>query len=252
MSLSVLDWSFLEASRIFVAFSDTGEYLERCDVAISSCGLPVEELNWGYLKPPYEDLGSTASAVRSYFEKTRLPYRLAFRAGDVDPAPLESLGWRLTSEPTPGMTCALPASAPAAPPSLAVREVCAADELVGFREAAFRGFGFPVAAAHIFLGERLLGLPHVRLFAGSVGDAVVSTSLLVATGPVAGIYFVATLEEHRGRGYGEALTWTAMAAGREHGCVVASLQASDLGRPVYERMGFEHVLDYAHLHPPED
>ena len=25
--------------------SDTGEYLERRDVAIASCGLPVEELN---------------------------------------------------------------------------------------------------------------------------------------------------------------------------------------------------------------
>jgi hypothetical protein len=61
---------------------------------------------------------------------------------------------------------------------------------------------------------------------------------------------VATLEEHRGNGYGEALTWAAVEGGREFGCRLASLQASKLGQPVYARMGFAHVLDYQSLLPP--
>jgi GNAT superfamily N-acetyltransferase len=75
--------------------------------------------------------------------------------------------------------------------------------------------------------------------------------VLAATGSVGGIHWVATLEGRRGRGHGEALTWAAVAGGREAGCRVASLQASKLDRPVYARMGFAHVLDYEHLLPLE-
>jgi hypothetical protein len=68
---------------------------------------------------------------------------------------------------------------------------------------------------------------------------------------VGGIYRVATVEARRGRGYGEALAWAAVAGGSRAGCRVASLQASQLGRPAHARMGFAHVLDYEQLLPPE-
>ena len=75
----------------------------------------------------------------------------------------------------------------------------------------------------------------------------VCTSALVRNADVAGIYFVATLEDFRGRG--AAVTWEAARDGIEHGCRFASLQASELGRPVYERMGFDtplHDSTFAH------
>jgi hypothetical protein len=55
----------------------------------------------------------------------------------------------------------------------------------------------------------------------------------------------------RRRGYGEALTWAAVAGGQRAGCTIASLQASALGKPVYARMGFSDVLGYEHLLPRE-
>ena len=58
---------------------------------------------------------------------------------------------------------------------------------------------------------------------------------------------MATLEARRGRGLGEAITWEAVKAGIAAGCELASLQASALGRPVYERMGFETPLHYVHF-----
>jgi GNAT superfamily N-acetyltransferase len=91
----------------------------------------------------------------------------------------------------------------------------------------------------------------VRLYAGRVDGELVATSMLVVTGAVGGIYWVATDEAHRGRGYGEALTWAAVAGGRDAGCRIASLQASKMGRPVYARMGFAHVLDYEQMLAPE-
>jgi GNAT superfamily N-acetyltransferase len=147
------------------------------------------------------------------------------------------------------MTLALPAAIPPPPPALAIREVRTAAEVAAYGEAAFLGFGYPVGAAGLFLNEHLLELPHVRLYAGVVDGAVVATSMLVATGSIAGIYWVATRAEQRGRGYGEALTWAAVAGGGESGCRVACLQASKAGFPVYARMGFAHVFDYEHLHP---
>jgi hypothetical protein len=149
------------------------------------------------------------------------------------------------------MTLALPATRPAAPPGLEIEPVRTSEQLVAFREAAFRGFGYPVGAAHIFLSERVLELPQVRMYSGLLDGATISTAMLIATGSVAGIYFVATLEPHRGLGHGEALTWAAAQGGREFGCRIASLQASKLGRPVYARMGFAHVYHHAALLPPE-
>ena len=251
-SLAALDANFLDSNRVFVSGSDTGEYIERKDVAIVCCGLPAQSLNFGFLKPPYDDLAATADAVRAYFGARKLPHQLSFRDEKRAPArQLEARGWRRRADPSPRMTLPLPSAAPKPPAGLEIEQVRTAERLVAFRETAFRGFGYPVAAARLFLNERLLALPNARLYAGLADGAVVATSILFTTGDVAGIYWVATLEEARGRGYGAALTWAAVAGGQRAGCRVASLQASQLGRPVYARMGFAHVLDYEHPLPPE-
>ncbi len=57
---------------------------------------------------------------------------------------------------------------------------------------------------------------------------------------------VATIEAARGRGYGTAMTWAAIADAAP-GVEIAVLQASALGRPVYERMGFRMVVEYDEL-----
>lgn len=245
-----LDHNYTEANRILVAFTKHGEYRERRGAAIVSSGLPVEHLNWGLLRPPFEDVVETAAAVRACFAP-RLPHRLVFRA-EYLPAlrVLESAGWRHRAEPTPALTLAAPASIPPPPRGLTIHAVRTPAELASYREAAFLGFGYPATAAGLFLHEHLLELSHVRLYAGVVGGAVVATSMLVATGAIAGVYWVATLEDQRRRGYGEALTWAAVSAGkRDFGCRISCLHASNAGLPVYARMGFAHTFDYEHLHP---
>jgi hypothetical protein len=87
-------------------------------------------------------------------------------------------------------------------------------------------------------------MPNVKLYLGLVGEEPACTSALCASGPVAGIYWVSTLPGLRGRGLGEAVTWSAVRGGMELGCRFASLQASDMGQPVYERMGFTTPLHY--------
>ena len=64
-------------------------------------------------------------------------------------------------------------------------------------------------------------------------------------GDTAGIYWVATAEQHRGRGFGVVITRSAVDEAARRGCCMVGLQASPLGKPVYERMGFGVVSEYA-------
>ncbi len=59
-----------------------------------------------------------------------------------------------------------------------------------------------------------------------------------------GLYYVATPVEHRGRGAGAAVSAWVTNTLVDHGVTSVSLQASLLGLPVYERLGFEIVDAY--------
>jgi predicted GNAT family acetyltransferase len=88
----------------------------------------------------------------------------------------------------------------------------------------------------------------VELYLGEAGGRAVAASTLVQTGSTAGIYNVATVNAFRRRGIGEAMTWHCVSYGLDSGCSLAVLQASSMGRPVYERMGFRTVAPYRTFH----
>src|SRR3954452_13564121 len=54
----------------------------------------------------------------------------------------------------------------------------------------------------------------------------------------AGVFFVATLPEARGRGLAGGLLAAAMVEARDRGCDISRLQATRMGEPVYARLGY--------------
>ena len=64
------------------------------------------------------------------------------------------------------------------------------------------------------------------------------------TGRTIGVYAIATIPAARQNGYGAAMTARVVADGSGAGCDVAVLQASELGRPIYERLGFRVAVLY--------
>ena len=56
---------------------------------------------------------------------------------------------------------------------------------------------------------------------------------------MAGIYFVATLPESRGKGFATQLVQTALVDARKLEYGVAILQSSAMGKSVYQRIGFQ-------------
>jgi GNAT superfamily N-acetyltransferase len=85
---------------------------------------------------------------------------------------------------------------------------------------------------------------------GRVDGAVVATSRVSLGAGVAGLYAISTLADHRGRGYGRALTIAALRAAASIGHRIGVLQASDLGYGVYTRLGFRDLFTYdVWVHP---
>lgn len=107
----------------------------------------------------------------------------------------------------------------------------------------------PAARHHAALLEAipptLASEPIPLRYLGLLDGRPVATSRIAIDGGVAGLYAVATLPNVRGRGIGRALTIAALQAGRALGYRIAVLQASDDGLPVYRRIGFRTIFDYA-------
>ena len=107
----------------------------------------------------------------------------------------------------------------------------------------------PVELAAVLITEDTLALDGFTGFLATVDGAPAATSGLVLTEDVAGIYNVATLPDHRGKGLGAAITWAAAHAGAEAGRTEAILQSSKEGEPVYRRMGFDVLDRYRQFEP---
>ena len=70
----------------------------------------------------------------------------------------------------------------------------------------------------------------------------VACSLLHPGDGVAGIYQVGTIPKARRKGYGRTVTYAALQYAAQIGCQISILIATQMGRPMYEKMGFQDVL----------
>jgi GNAT superfamily N-acetyltransferase len=99
-----------------------------------------------------------------------------------------------------------------------------------------------------------------RPLVGTIDGRLVATGLATVSLPVGWIGAIVVSAEQRRRGFGRAMTEEVCQRLRSAGCATLSLEATDSGRPMYERMGFRlatcyHQLQADHLTeaptPPE-
>jgi GNAT superfamily N-acetyltransferase len=109
---------------------------------------------------------------------------------------------------------------------------------------AAAGFEMPEEPLRAIMAETLLGRPGLTVYVGYKGREPVTTGLGSRTGRTIGVYNVATIESARRRGHGAAMTTRIATDGAAAGCDVAILQASPMGHPVYERLGYRTVVEY--------
>ena len=247
-TLRALDHNVAAANQAYLGTSELGDAAENRDAWSWCCGLPAADFNVVFPKLPVRDLGACIDRGAALFEARGLPWRLLLRDSHAaaHAAALSAAGFAEAVR-FPGMVLDPAAELPPAPAGLELREAKDAEDLDRFCRTAFRGFGLPEELGAKFVTAGFLERPRVALCLGFREGEPVCTAATVATGEWIGIYWVATPEPHRGRGFGEAATWAAIAAGRRLGGRRAFLTASALGRPVYERMGFEVCAEYVHF-----
>ena len=81
-------------------------------------------------------------------------------------------------------------------------------------------------------------------FIGYINEEPVTISALILNDNVAGVYFVVTKTEQRGKGFGTAITLAALKEARDRGYQEAILQSSAMGYNIYKRIGFEEYCKF--------
>ena len=190
-------------------------------------------------------------AVVARAREQRDPFVVRLRDGIDDrfiPALIEAgLGPSGAAASTPGMV-AFPIDhdpvARHAAPELEIRRVTDATGIGVHRQVVTAGFGSDRTVALGTACPDLLERPECVVYVGYADGAPVASGLGWRSGRTIGVYSIATIESARRHGYGAAMTARVVADGVAAGCDVAALQASNMGRPIYERMGFRTVVRY--------
>lgn len=235
--------AYHSAWQALVAACPAGAYAVGDGLVRARTGLPLAPFNtvWGV---GHEVDADAVLAAVADMAGSALPWNLQLRPG-YPPAldgSLEAAGLVPTGQ-VPFMLLTDPRAAAEAVATSSLD--CRRTEVFADADSALRlleeGFGLPTGLTRALLPLRMLFLPGATTWLAAYGGQDVSTAMRVHVGDTCGIFNVATPAQERGRGYGTLVTAQAVVDGFHAGASVAYLQASPLGTPVYQKLGFETV-----------
>lgn len=146
----------------------------------------------------------------------------------------------------PGMEAGRLAAASRRLPELVIRRVGDNPTRADFNHIMAATFGIPFSISRDVYESPTTWQGFLTGWVGYLDREPVATAASLVAGGVAGVYAVATMPQHRRKGYAEvvmrhALAQARVASGIEH----TVLQSSDQGYRLYEKMGYRTVTRYA-------
>jgi GNAT superfamily N-acetyltransferase len=127
------------------------------------------------------------------------------------------------------------------PPGFTIEEIRDEQSLDGFKTVFVESYGIPEWAGQAWVDAALrvgIGRTPWKMYLGRLNGEPVATNMLFNGGGVASVYAVATLPSARGKGIGSAITLKPLLEARSMGYRYAVLFSTEMGVPVYERIGF--------------
>ena len=163
----------------------------------------------------------------------------------------------VTLSHAPAMVCRARLADAVAPDGIELQGVSGpgelADHFVSVSDRAYQSLGMTAGVIEdVIVRRNLLCTDRVHSVVAMSDDGPLAAAQLVMSDPidgvaVAGVYYVGTLEAARGQGLGELVTRAVTNRGFDLGAGFASLQATDMGAPVYYRIGYELLTTYRGL-----
>ena len=244
------DESYFQAWRAFGRCAAGGAVRESSGLLCVSSGLPVAFMNLAFVTRPLSAPEDQIASAMAFFDSRREPFIVRIREGldRASEAACERLGMPY-SDTVPGMA-STSMSVPAPPAGLDIRLVDSGPALHDFRAVISAGYGIPLAMVEAFVTADLTRAPEVESYVGYLNGLPAASSTLVFGGGVAGIHNVATAPRSMPCQVIASPKPRFRNSGAACGCDMAALQSSEMGQPIYERMGFRTVSPYRTFHRP--
>jgi GNAT superfamily N-acetyltransferase len=215
-------------------------------VAMTASELPGPGFNFAaVLHDDAPSLGDLLPVAREFFSGADKGWGMLVEgdAGHSMEAQLRERGWAV-DEDEPALLLddirRVPGGTTAA--GLRTRRAVTDADSAAYQLVTREAFNAPADLSDAFIPGPGFALdPDIGLFIGSIDGVDVTAAGYSRSGDTAVLWGVATLESHRGRGYGSAVSRAALADAAARGCSNAALRSGPKSIPVYERLGFRFV-----------
>lgn len=203
------------------------------------------------------DAADLIARANEFFAARERRFSVWVKAGQPEDddlvAAAEAAGFQAVYE-MPEMVLGERPGPPILSPGTELRKLESPEQAADFWRVAIESYadiGFPPEIFSGYTNRAGLLAENVAAFIAYLDGEPVSIAMTIVSDAVAGIYWVGSRKQARGRGLGRAVTTAASTAGFDLGANIASLQASPMGKPIYLAMGYEVAFDYRMLISPE-
>jgi GNAT superfamily N-acetyltransferase len=213
----------------------------RPGVSAAASGSNATPLNRVIGEATDADLDDIAALV-ARLEDDRLPHMVESRPGaDVLEQWCRDRGMTAFAR-VPLMTCSIRDFKAPSPDGTTHMRALDAAQMPEHVEVASLGYGMPREVLAGLDASTLFDQPFGAGLIAAVDGMPAATGVSVVAGDWVGVFIIATVDAYRRRGIGAALTAKLVTdAVARNGVTGALLQSSDMGKPVYESLGFATV-----------
>jgi ribosomal protein S18 acetylase RimI-like enzyme len=237
--------NYLQSIRIHAGFQTPCEVRDRDGILLvaGATDFPGSYWNAAARDDVSVDPGKLAQAARAFFAPKNRMYTFSViekQDGDLEEYLLDN-EYEVRFE-IPCMSVTKKLASRAAPEGVRIEEMASLKHVKDFVEVsvlAYATLGMPevhtramFSKPEAMLDRNILGYIAYR------GDEPLATAVSLMTGECGGLYWIGTRPNAQRLGLGALLTVHATNMSFEAGAKVVTLQASKLGEPVYQRLGF--------------
>jgi hypothetical protein len=258
--LHLSDLNLAEFVREMARWDPSSEIIEQDDLLITrgAGSTPITNvaisLDRGGGLPGEEVL----RRIRSFYDACKSGFSIHIRKHidtDLETATLNDKMHPISN--APGMMISEPLTEKPLPDEFELRTAVDGAGAADFAAVAidsYQTLGMPATiGSKIFATPERCIMPYNHLAVGYLRGVPVSCAMVMMSHSIAGIYWVGTVRDARGKGAAEACTRAVANEALRRGARIVVLQASKFGEPIYRRMGFREITRYPwymHIHTP--